>query len=101
MKTPRDKYINDPQYYALVNTMFSHIVACNYTPSEMREAAILASIIYEENRIRMLAPIPPYPKEISESLIYINKWITNATGNPRDKPRTKQAYSKKHPNATS
>jgi len=48
MKTPREKYITDNQYKFLVDTMVNQIEQCNYTPSEMREAAILASIIYEE-----------------------------------------------------
>jgi hypothetical protein len=35
--------------------MVAHIQECRYTPSEMREAAILASIIYEEH-ILMVNP---------------------------------------------
>lgn len=51
MKTPRKKYYNDPAYKALVDVMVSHIEACKFSPSEMREAAMLASIIYEENHV--------------------------------------------------
>ena len=59
MKTPREKYMRDNYYKALVDVMCAHIHACNYTPSEMREAAVLACIIYEENRIQpMDIPIP-------------------------------------------
>ena len=50
MKTLRDKYYHDPQYHALVQNLIRLITDCRYTPSEMREACILASIIYEENR---------------------------------------------------
>ena len=53
MKTPREKYYNDANYKYLVDIMVNQIVSCNYTPSEMREASILASIIHEE--------IKPYP----------------------------------------
>jgi len=46
--TVHDRYYNDPQFHALVDMMVSHIINCKYTPSEMREAAILASIKYEQ-----------------------------------------------------
>jgi len=46
MWTIREKYRNDPVFYRLVNCMVGYIDKCQYTPSEMREAAILASIIY-------------------------------------------------------
>ena len=48
MNTPRSKYYNDPHYHQLVDVMVGMIMKAQYTPSEMREAAILASIIYEE-----------------------------------------------------
>ena len=48
MKNPREKYLNDNMYRVLVDMMVEQIDQCNYTPSEMREAAVLASIIYEE-----------------------------------------------------
>lgn len=50
MKTPREKYRNDNMYRVLVDMMVEQINQCNYTPSEMREAAVLASIIYEERK---------------------------------------------------
>ena len=48
MMTPKEKYMNDVQYRVLVDTLLAHIEKCLYTPSEMREAAILACILYEE-----------------------------------------------------
>jgi hypothetical protein len=51
MKTPRDKYQSDNQFKALVDTMVGYIRNCDFSPSEMREAAMLASIIYEEYRM--------------------------------------------------
>ena len=51
MKTPRERYQNDNHFRVLVDLMVAHIDQCKYTPSEMREAAIMASIIYEEHRL--------------------------------------------------
>jgi hypothetical protein len=44
----RERYNNDPHFRVLVDMMVGHIHEVNYTPSEMREAAMLASIIYED-----------------------------------------------------
>jgi hypothetical protein len=47
MKSPKDKYENDVNYKSLVDVMEEHIHQGKFTPSEMREAAVLASIHYE------------------------------------------------------
>lgn len=52
MKTPREKYMNDPQYHHLVSTMEGFIESARYTPSEMREAVVLACINYEMRHVR-------------------------------------------------
>lgn len=52
MKTPRDKYMNDPEYHQLVDTLEHFIERAQFTPSELREAAILACINYEMRHVR-------------------------------------------------
>jgi hypothetical protein len=52
MKTPREKYLNDPEYHQLVCALESFIERAQFTPSELREAAVLASINYEMRRVR-------------------------------------------------
>jgi len=47
MKTIKSKYQNDPQYAACVRMMESMMHNNQFTPSEMREMAVLASINYE------------------------------------------------------
>ena len=52
MQSPRDKYMNDPEYHHLVHTLEGLIEAARFTPSELREACVLASINYEMRHIR-------------------------------------------------
>ena len=53
MKTGRDRYLNDPQFKALVDQMMAHIRHNDFTPSEMRDAAMTASLIIEMNSPRI------------------------------------------------
>lgn len=57
MKTPRDKYMNDPEYHSLVRMLESFIEGARFTPSEMREAVILACINYEMRRGLTTRPV--------------------------------------------
>jgi len=52
MKTPKEKYMNDPEYHHLVQTLEGLIERARFTPSELREACVLASINYEMRHIR-------------------------------------------------
>ena len=51
MKTPREKYLNDPHYKQLVDVLSYQVEMARFTPSEIREAAIFACILYEQRRI--------------------------------------------------
>lgn len=50
MQTPREKYRNDAEYNQLVTLLEGFIEQARFTPSELREACILASINYEMRR---------------------------------------------------
>jgi len=52
MKSPREKYMNDPEYNHLVRMLENLIEQARFTPSELREACVLASINYEMRHIR-------------------------------------------------
>lgn len=52
MKTPKEKYMNDPDYNNLVHTLEGLIEQARFTPSELREACLLASINYEMRHVR-------------------------------------------------
>lgn len=58
MKTPREKYENDPEYHELVRMLESFIERAQFTPSELREAAVMASINYEMRRVRPMTIDP-------------------------------------------
>lgn len=42
-----DRYLNDPVYKTLVDTMYHVMCQGNFTPSELREAAMLAAMKFE------------------------------------------------------
>ena len=66
MESARDRYRNDMEYRALVDMMIAMIHRCEFTPSEMREAAVLASIEYDAVNIRRrVIPLTP---ELHEQL---------------------------------
>ena len=71
--TPEHRYQHDNQFKALVDMMAAYISQCRYTPSEMREAAILASIMHERITIRKII-VPEIPKVINECLDALHKW---------------------------
>ena len=54
MKSVTERYHNDAQFRQLVDMMYSAIDQAQFSPSEIREAAMLAHIIYEERRIKPL-----------------------------------------------
>lgn len=50
MKTPEEKYTNDPNYRRVVDMLEALIVNAEFTPSEIREACMLACIRHEHYR---------------------------------------------------
>ena len=52
MKTPKEKYANDNNYRRLVDMLEALIVQAEFTPSEIREACVLACINHEYRRRR-------------------------------------------------
>jgi hypothetical protein len=70
MKTPREKYMNDPEYKRLVQTLEHMIHTAQFTPSELREACILASINYEMRHIRQ----SNIPARVEDALQILDRW---------------------------
>lgn len=70
MKTPREKYMNDVEFHNLVNHLESLISRAHFTPSELREACVLASINYEMRHIRSFQIDP----ELDHALRILDKF---------------------------
>lgn len=51
-KTVRERYQNDAYFHSMVDMLLSHIHEARFTPTEIREAAMLAQIMYEESNPR-------------------------------------------------
>lgn len=52
MRTPKDKYMNDPEYHHFVTMIEGLIEQARFTPSEIREMCMLACINYEMRNVR-------------------------------------------------
>ena len=74
LQGPRDRYLNDPRFRALVDMMDAYMHASSFTPYEIRAAAMLASMIYEQQQIRRL-DCPPIPKSVEKSLSILHEWM--------------------------
>lgn len=59
MKTPEEKYLNDPHYCAMVDAVRAQIRQAQFTPSELREIVIFAAILEE----RVASPTIPIKRE--------------------------------------
>ena len=60
MKTGKDRYLNDNEFRMLVDHLENFIRESKYTPSEIRDASMLACIHFEMRR--------PFPSHFGEEL---------------------------------
>jgi hypothetical protein len=73
MLSPKEKYMNDPEYHHLVQTLEALIEQARFTPSELREACVLASINYEMRHIKETKIDPRVMDALNVLDMYVSK----------------------------
>lgn len=58
-----DRYLNDPQFHVLVDSMVSYLKELQYSPSELKEAVTLACIKFEAKEQYKESSEPDIPKD--------------------------------------
>jgi hypothetical protein len=65
MMTVEERYRTDPVFNRLVSMMVSQLEDYYFTPTELRQAAMLASIIFAQTRTELQMP---YSEEIENAV---------------------------------
>jgi len=70
--SPDEKYNTDVTYRTMVDSMTQMIRECHFTPSEMREMAIMASINYELRYAQRIHKM--MPDDVKKALDVLHKY---------------------------
>ena len=70
MDNPRERYLYDAEFRTLVDAMLKLVENCQFTPFELRQALVLALILYEERRL------VPHPFKMPADKVSI-KWTND------------------------
>jgi len=57
--TAEERYIHDPVFRRLVDTIYEGVCEKQYTPTEVRDAAMLAALKYEQTHLRWISQTKP------------------------------------------
>jgi hypothetical protein len=61
---PEERYHRDPHFRTLVDVLTQQIIECNYSPTELREAVMLAAIHYDQMSAYLPYSIDPVTREV-------------------------------------
>ena len=61
--TPEQRYGRDVEFHTLVDTIYSLIEQSQFTPTELREAVILACTMYEMRHCKSIFFVPQNEEE--------------------------------------
>lgn len=73
MKSPDERYLQDPQYRQVVDMLESFIHKYHFSPSELREMAVMACIRYEM-RYGFKHYVQSVPMEINQAFEKLERW---------------------------
>jgi len=74
MMTAEERYTRDPEFHALVSQLYQLISGARFTPTELREALILALTQYEWEHPRPLALGGDEARKYMSLLGYTPNW---------------------------
>ena len=63
MLTLQDRLLHDSKFRCLVDVLYAAIERADFTPTEIREAAMLAQMRYEDCRLRRILVLRDTPCE--------------------------------------
>lgn len=89
-QTPKDRYDNDPTYRQMTDLMESMLVAYQFTPSEMREMAIMASMHFEM-RYGMRNYFQSVPHKVNEAFKQLEDFRVTSEKERKKKMKEREA----------
>jgi hypothetical protein len=69
--SPEQRYQTDPTYHGVVDMLEAMVRQCMFSPSEIREAAVLACIHYELRQETMPIAVP---EDVFNAFQTIERW---------------------------
>jgi len=89
-QTPKDRYDHDPTYRRMTDLMESMLVAYQFTPSEMREMAIMASMHFEM-RYGMRTYFQSVPSKVNEAFKQLEEFRVTSEAERKKKEEERKA----------
>lgn len=87
MKSPKERYENDAAYRNCVDMMEHMMHTAQFTPSEMREMAVIASIHHE---MRYGFKHYTIPLQVNDAFDVLSKWRSGEIADQKKKEGEKQ-----------
>jgi hypothetical protein len=74
-----ERYLHDPAFHNLVDTIYHYMETLELTPHEMREAVMLAAIKFEMNNIRPILMTHADIQKYNERMYGVKEWDEKVT----------------------
>lgn len=93
-QSPKDRYENDAQYKKLCDTIESLIHSAHFTPSEVRECAVMASIHYEM-RHGFNNYLQSIPSQVNDAFKTLSEYRKHGDYSPEAQENKKNSFKDK------